>query len=48
MEFAGILGATAVAGGTASWTQQDSVSLVQTPASIFYRYKVVVVTDETT
>ena len=48
MESAGLLGATAVAGGTASWTQQGSASLVQTSASTFHRYKVVVAADETT
>ena len=47
MESAGLLGATAVAGGTASWTQQGSASLVQTSASTFHRYKVVVAADET-
>ena len=47
MESAGLLGATAVAGGTASWTQQGSASLVQTSASTFYCYKVVVAADET-
>ena len=38
----------AVAEGTASWMQQGSASLVQTSASIFHRYKVMVVADETT
>ena len=46
MEFAGLLGATAIVGGTASWTQQGSASLVQTSASTFHRYKVVVAADE--
>ena len=48
VEFASLLGATAVAGGTASQTQQGLASLVQTSASIFHRYKVVVAVDETT
>ena len=33
----------AVAKGTASWTQQDSISVVQISASIFNYFKVVVV-----
>ena len=48
MEFAGLFGTTAVAGGTASWMQQGSASLVQTSALTFYCYKVVVTADETT
>ena len=35
-------------GGMASWTQQGLAFLVQTSASIFYRYKVVVAADKTT
>ena len=47
MESAGLLGATAVAGVMASWTKQGSASLMQTSASTFHYYKVVMAADET-
>ena len=48
MKSAGLLVATAVVGGTASWIEQGSALMVQTSASTFHRYKVVVAADETT
>ena len=48
MESTGLLRATAVVKGMASWTQQGSAFLVQISALIFYRYEVVITTDETT
>ena len=47
MESTDLVGATTVAEGRTSWTQQGSASLVQTLASTFYRYKVVMATDKT-
>ena len=47
-KFASLLRAIAVARCTASWTQQGLASLVQTSASTFHYYKVVMVTNETT
>ena len=48
MESAGLLRATAIAEAMANWTQQGSASLVQTSASAFHHYKIVVAADETT
>ena len=46
MESVGLLKATMVAKGMASYMQQDSASQGQTLASPFYCYKIVVVADE--
>ena len=46
MKFTSLLKTIIVAEDKASWTKQALAFLIQTSASIFYYYRVVVVVDE--